>query len=175
MINTESHVRVQWGYTPHSFSFSRDASNAAQKATASARAKEASATEDTRAGLEQVIVLIAEDEETIAETLAMIVEDAGYAPLVAHNGREALVLARERHPKLILTDLMMPYLSGADLIAAVRRHAASEGYISPPIVLVTAAGRMRAEQAGADVIIAKPFDVAKIEAVLQRLIGERSE
>lgn len=175
MIHTESQVRTRWDITPHRFSFGGGSDNVAQEAAVRTPHKETSAAEETRIGHEQVIVLIADDEETIAETLAMIVEDAGYAPLVAHNGREALVLARERHPRLILTDLMMPYLNGADLIAAVRRHAASEGYASPPVVLVTAAGRARAEQAGADYIIAKPFDVARIEAVLERLVGERSE
>lgn len=121
----------------------------------------------------EVIVLIAEDEETIAETLAMIIEDAGYVPVVAHDGRQALLLARERRPKLIVTDLMMPYISGAELIARVRDLAASEGYPAPPIILVTAASAARAKDAGADAIIPKPFDLARIEAVVRRLIGNQ--
>ena len=119
----------------------------------------------------EVTVLIAEDEETIAETLAMIIEDAGYVPVVAHDGRQALLLARERRPQLIVTDLMMPYISGAELIARVRDLAASEGYQAPPIILVTAASAARAKDAGADAIVPKPFDLARIEAVVRRLIG----
>ena len=65
---------------------------------------------------------------------------------------------------------MMPYLSGADLIAAVRAEAAAEGQAPPPVVIVTAASRVRAEEAGADAVIAKPFDVTKVEAVIQRLL-----
>ena len=122
----------------------------------------------------EVIVLIAEDEETIAETLAMIIEDAGYVPVVAHDGRQALLLARERRPRLIITDLMMPYINGAELIAQVRDIAASEGYSAPPIILVTAASAARAKDAGADAVVPKPFDLSRIEAVVQRLMRSQS-
>jgi DNA-binding response OmpR family regulator len=122
---------------------------------------------------QQLTVLVAEDEETIAETLAMIVEDAGYLALVARDGREALALARQHRPQLIITDLMMPYLSGAELIAAVHGAAAAQGYVPPPIVVVTAASRVVAQQAGADIVITKPFDVSKIEAAMERLLGDQ--
>ena len=71
------------------------------------------------------LVLIAEDEEPIAEVVATVVEDAGYTPLLAAHGREALELARAKQPALLITDLMMPYLSGAELIAALRSDAAA--------------------------------------------------
>lgn len=127
---------------------------------------------ETEAEPQQAMVLIAEDEETIADTLAMVIEDAGYVPVVAHDGREALALARQHHPQLIITDLMMPFLNGADLIAAVRRDAAAHGAVPPPVVVVTAASRARAEEAGADVVIVKPFDVTKIEAAMRQLLGQ---
>lgn len=120
---------------------------------------------------EQVLVLIAEDEDTIAETLALIVEDIGYLPVIAHDGREALALARQHRPRLLITDLMMPHLNGGDLIAALREDAASLGIDSPPVIVVTAAGRARAEETGADVIIPKPFDVAKVEDAINQLVG----
>ncbi|HET9980431.1 MAG TPA: response regulator [Ktedonobacterales bacterium] len=120
---------------------------------------------------DQVVVLIAEDEETIAETLAMIVEDAGFAPLVAHDGREALALAQKHRPDLIITDLMMPYLSGTDLIAAIRDEAAAKGFIPPPIMVVTAVSSARALEAQADAVVAKPFNVATVEAMMQRLLS----
>lgn len=122
----------------------------------------------------QTVVLIAEDEITIAETLAMIIEDAGYTPVVARNGREALALARQHHPDLIITDLMMPFLNGADLITAIRGDAAAEGAAPPPIMVVTAASHARAEAAGADIVIVKPFDVTKIEHAMQRLLRSDS-
>ena len=123
-------------------------------------------------GTQQAVVLVAEDEETIAETLALIVEDAGYVAVVAHDGRTALALARQHRPQLIITDLMMPYLSGADLIAALRGEAASNGMDPPAVIVVTAASRARAEAAGADAIILKPFDVRAIEAAMRRLLPD---
>jgi len=119
---------------------------------------------------QRATVLVVEDEESIAETLAMIVEDAGYTPIIARNGREALSMAMRYHPRLIITDLMMPYLSGADFIVAARANAAAEGYPFPPVIIVTAASRTRAEQVGGDVVITKPFDVMKVEAVILQLI-----
>ena len=123
---------------------------------------------------QQARVLIAEDEVTIADTLAMIIEDAGYTPIVARDGREALALARQHHPDLVITDLMMPFLDGADLIAAIHRDAVAEGAAPPPIVVVTAASRARAEAAGADIVIVKPFDVAKLENAMRRLLPGES-
>lgn len=121
------------------------------------------------------VVLIAEDEETIAESLAMIVEEAGYRAIVALDGRQALVLARQCRPALILTDLMMPFLSGSDLIASVRRDAAASGEGAPPIALITAASRARAEEAGADIVVSKPFDVVRIEELLHRFLAEKPQ
>jgi len=119
-----------------------------------------------------VVVLIAEDEESIAETLALVVEDAGYMPVVARNGREALALARQHRPQLIITDLMMPHMSGEELITAARADAAALGAEPPAVVVVTAASRARAEAAGADAVIVKPFDVMKLEAVMHQLLRE---
>lgn len=123
---------------------------------------------------QQTLVLVAEDEETIAETLALIVEDIGYVAIVAHDGREALALARQHHPHLIITDLMMPYLDGAGLIAAVRDDATIQGYAPPPVMVVTAASRARAAEIGADAIIPKPFDVTRIEEVMRQLLDENT-
>lgn len=127
--------------------------------------------EQTPAELEPAIVLVAEDDDVIAGALALVVEDAGHVAVVAHDGQEALALARRYHPRLIITDLVMPHLDGADLIAAVRQDAATRGTTPPAVVVVTAAGRARAEEAGANVIFFKPFDVERLEAAMRRLLG----
>ena len=117
------------------------------------------------------LVLIAEDEEPIAELLAYVVQDAGYTPLVAFHGRRALELARERWPALLITDLMMPYLGGADLIAALSTEAAASHRARPPAILVTGAGPGQARAAGADAVLFKPFQVADLDALLHRILG----
>lgn len=122
------------------------------------------------AGPAEPLVLIAEDEEPLAELVRFVVGEAGYAPLVALNGREALELARGRRPALLIADLMMPYLDGSELIAALRADAAAGGASVPPIVLMTAANMARAREAGADVVLRKPFHLADLEALLRRFL-----
>ncbi|HEX6799728.1 MAG TPA: response regulator [Ktedonobacterales bacterium] len=117
------------------------------------------------------LVLIAEDEQPIAEALAMIVADAGYTPLIASQGKQALELTRAQHPALILTDLMMPLLNGAQLIAAIRADAELDNHHPPPIVLMTAGGVRRALEVNADALLKKPFEIAEVEALLGRFLG----
>ncbi len=120
------------------------------------------------------LVLIAEDEEPIAEALAMLVEDCGYTPLVATNGRQALELARARRPALVITDMMMPYLDGVQLIAALREDAERDGHSPPTTILLSAAGLKRMKTAGADAILPKPFDLDTLEALLRRFLDTSS-
>ncbi|CAA9588164.1 MAG: hypothetical protein AVDCRST_MAG18-4307 [uncultured Thermomicrobiales bacterium] len=116
------------------------------------------------------LVLIAEDELPIAEIVADVVADAGHASLIAPHGRAALDLARAHRPALIITDLMMPLLDGAALVAALRADAAAGGFPPPPIILMTASGVARAAAVGADVVLLKPFDLAELEALLGRFL-----
>lgn len=117
------------------------------------------------------MVLIVDDEAIIAEAVAMLVEDAGYTPVVAHDGREALALARRQPPALVITDLMMPRLDGAGLVAALRREAAAQHRPPPPVIVMTAAGRRRADDMAADAVVPKPFDMDELEGLLLRLLS----
>jgi CheY-like chemotaxis protein len=122
-------------------------------------------------GSEPPLVLVAEDEEPIAAALTIIIEDAGYTPLVAAHGRAALELVRERRPALVITDLMMPYLDGADLIEAIHDDARQNNLPPPPTILMTAAGLRRAQETGADAVLRKPFNIEDVEALLRRFLG----
>lgn len=117
------------------------------------------------------LILIAEDEAPIADAISMIVEDAGYTPMVAEHGEHALALARLHHPALIITDLMMPRLDGIGLIEALHEDARRDGHKIPPIILMTAAGMKRALEVGADAVVRKPFNVDDMEALIRRLVG----
>jgi DNA-binding response OmpR family regulator len=111
-------------------------------------------------------VLIVEDEAPIAEALAYIIEDAGYAARIAVHGRAALVAIQERRPDLVFTDLMMPFMSGVELIATIR----ASGDTTLPIILMSAIARDEMRALGADAIIGKPFTVEAIEALLHRYL-----
>ncbi|MFI5272539.1 MAG: response regulator [Ktedonobacterales bacterium] len=116
------------------------------------------------------VVLIVDDEQPIAEALGMIVADAGCVALLASNGRQGLALARERLPVLVITDLMMPQMDGAELIATLRRDAAAAGRNPPVTVLTTAAPLARAGHILADAYLRKPFDITEVEALLHRFL-----
>lgn len=120
------------------------------------------------------IVLIAEDEEPIAQAIAFIVEDLGYIAAVAIHGQQALELAREHHPALVITDLMMPQMNGAELIRAIRADAASQHVPPPPIILMSAAGKQYIDSVSADAFLPKPFDVTQVEALLERYLHDGS-
>ena len=122
-------------------------------------------------GHEPFLVLIAEDEEPIAEAIALLVGDCGYTPLIANNGRQALELARARRPALLITDLMMPYLDGDQLIAALRGDASRDGSRPLPTILLSAAGLKRMQTSSADVLLPKPFNLDDLEALLRRFLG----
>lgn len=121
------------------------------------------------------VVLIVEDERSIAAVVAEVVAEMGYTPVVASHGRQALELARERWPRLVITDLMMPRMDGAALIAALRAEQAPDGGHTPPILLLTAASMQYARAAGADAILRKPFNLPELEAMLHRLISEGAD
>jgi CheY-like chemotaxis protein len=117
------------------------------------------------------LVLVAEDELVIAEIISLIVADGGAAPLLASDGARALELARAKRPALVITDLMMPAMDGAELIAALRADAEAAGHAPPPVILMTAAGAARARGIPADALLLKPFDVDDLEALVRRFLN----
>ena len=121
---------------------------------------------------EEILILIADDEQPIVEMLATFVADLGYTPVVAQNGQEALDLARQHEPALIITDLMMPIMNGADLILVLRREAEAQGRASPPIVLLTAGSRRAASELPVEAVLLKPFDLSQLERVIRRLLEQ---
>jgi CheY-like chemotaxis protein len=114
---------------------------------------------------------MAEDDEPIAETIALLLEEAGYRVMWVPNGHEALEAARRHWPSLVLTDLMMPRMGGEALIEALRTLAAAEHRPMPPVVLLTAADLTahQAEALGATAVVRKPFDIRDLEALVTRL------
>lgn len=117
-----------------------------------------------------MLVLIADDEQPIATVVAGLVEDMGYTPQIASDGKQALQMARSSWPALLLTDLMMPGLNGIELIEAIRAEAAANNLPQIPTILMTAAGLARGQSAQADAYIAKPFDLDELESLFRTLL-----
>lgn len=115
-------------------------------------------------------ILVADDDVRLADLVRQYLEREGHEVLLAHDGRRALELARQRDPDLLLLDLMMPSVDGWDVCRILRAES------DVPIIMVTA---MSAEDdtllgldLGADDYITKPFSprevVARVRAVLRR-------
>lgn len=126
----------------------------------------------TAAGRDSHAVLIVEDNADLRSYMADIFRDAGYKTILASDGQEGLYAALERRPDLVVTDLMMPKMSGIDLIHRMRK---STPLRTLPIVLLTAKGdeetRRQVREAGADDFLAKPFSDLELLAVARNSIA----
>lgn len=111
-------------------------------------------------------ILVVEDDLPIAEAFHVLLSELGYAVILAFNGRQALEIAVAQSLDLIITDLMMPRLSGAEFITKLRGTLAAV----PPIIVISAADSSFARAAGADRIILKPFDITEVERTVDELL-----
>lgn len=119
---------------------------------------------------EGLYVLIVDDEEAIVDLLSEFVADLGYIPYSAPNGQQALIMAFEHWPVLVITDFMMPKMNGAELIRSLYAEASAQKRVRPPIILLTAAGIPALKGLYVDVIMTKPFDLDQLETVIRRLL-----
>ena len=117
-------------------------------------------------------VLIADDEHNIRHILDFSLHAEGFDVLSAHNGEDALSLAREQGPDLIILDVMMPGKGGIETCRALKNDPETARI---PVILLTAraskADRDAGEQAGADDYITKPFSPQKVIESVQGLLG----
>jgi two-component system, OmpR family, phosphate regulon response regulator PhoB len=125
-------------------------------------------------GASEPCVLVVEDESSLATLLRYNLEREGYRVAEASDGEEALIVADETHPDLVILDWMLPQLSG---IEVCRRMRARGHLRNTPIVMLTARGeesdRIRGLDTGADDYIVKPFSMsellARVRAVMRRV------
>ena len=127
---------------------------------------------------ERSTILLADDDPTIADSLAPFLERAGFHVMVVSDGMAALDKAQKHHPDLIILDVLMPRMDGRETLRRLRKSN-----IWTPTILLTQVGeaseRALALEEGADDYLNKPFDphelLARVRAVLRRARpGERS-
>ncbi len=113
-------------------------------------------------------ILICEDEPALRELIRVSL-GGGFGFLEADDGMAALELARAHHPDVVVLDLMLPGLSGLDVLAELR---AEEDGGATPVVVISAWGdaRDQAFAAGADRFVLKPFDPDDLRALVQELV-----
>ncbi|HVW27942.1 MAG TPA: response regulator [Polyangiaceae bacterium] len=126
-------------------------------------------------GASPLDIVVVEDNEDIADGLLDWLESLGHRVAVARTGRGGVELIRERFPDLVLCDLGLPELDGLDVCRHVRAFPAES---QPIMVALTGWGReddlQRTKEAGFDHHLVKPVAPDKLEALLERVGGERA-
>lgn len=115
-------------------------------------------------------ILVVDDEERLATLVKAYLEQAGFRVVIARDGRDALFIARQEKPDLILLDVMMPELDGHQFLRLHRQER------NTPIILLTAKveedDKVLGLELGADDYVSKPFSprelLARIHALLRR-------
>jgi two-component system, OmpR family, alkaline phosphatase synthesis response regulator PhoP len=122
-------------------------------------------------------ILVADDEPHIGRIIKMKLEQGPFRVSLAYDGQEALdFINRDEHLDLALLDLMMPKLSGLDVLRQVREQ---ERFKSLPCIILTAGGDAKHERdalaLGATQFLTKPFSPKKLYALVARLTGAPDE
>lgn len=118
-------------------------------------------------------ILVVDDEGHIVELISYNLINSGYSVLTANNGIDAVRIAKEDNPNLILLDLMIPGLDGYDVCKAIRSDVNTKNI---SIIMLSAKGeeldKILGLELGADDYITKPFSIrellARIKAILRR-------
>jgi len=123
----------------------------------------------------QPYVLVVEDEDALATLLEYNFRKEGYEVGLAMDGEEALVMAAERTPDLILMDWMLPKLSGVEAFRRLRRREETR---NTPVIMLTARGdetdRITGLDYGADDYMVKPFSIPELFARSRALLRRTS-
>jgi DNA-binding response OmpR family regulator len=122
-------------------------------------------------------VLVADDEPHIGRIIKMKLEQGPFRVTLVYDGRQALdALERESDICLVLLDLMMPHLSGLDVLAAMRKDPR---WANLPCIILTAAGQEQqhtsAMELGANDFLTKPFSPKRLYARAAELVGMSPE
>ena len=119
------------------------------------------------------VVLIVEDNELNMKLFHDLLDAHGYRTLQTRNGMEALALAREERPDLILMDIQLPEVSGLEVTKWLKDD---EGLRDIPVIAVTAfamkGDEERIRQGGCEAYISKPISIATFLDTVRRYLGE---
>ncbi|MCC8181901.1 MAG: response regulator transcription factor [Clostridiales bacterium] len=117
-------------------------------------------------------ILIVDDERVLVKGLRFNLENEGYQVVTGYDGQQAVELARQERPDLILMDVMMPGISGMDACMQIREFS------DVPVIMLTAKGedmdKIMGFECGADDYVTKPFNVLELKARVKALLRRSS-
>lgn len=120
---------------------------------------------------EAPLILCADDDPDILALLTLRLERAGYRVAQAPDGERALALARELSPAVVVLDVMMPRLSGTEVLSALRADESTKGM---RVILISARAHdddvQKGLAAGADAYLAKPFQAPELTDLVKRML-----
>ena len=120
-------------------------------------------------------ILIIDDDPFARRILRLLFESEGYVCKEAENGRRGLAMFEQHRPDLIITDYMMPVLTGIEFLERLGKK--QQRYV-PPVIVATGCLnhdiKIRALQSGARAVLAKPYDIGEIRALANWLLNAES-
>jgi DNA-binding NarL/FixJ family response regulator len=120
-------------------------------------------------------ILLVDDEPGLREAVQAYLEESGYAVQVASNARDAWQLLEQTTPDLVISDIMMPQVSGYEFLKQMREDVR---FLNLPVVFLTAKGmtkdRIEGYNAGCDAYLSKPFNPDELVAIAENLIARRA-
>ena len=127
--------------------------------------------------MNETLILVVEDEASIAEVVSLYLKRAGYSVQIASDGRQAMNVFQRQNPDFVILDLMLPEVDGLSLTRWLRDRS------NVPIIMLTARreeiDRIAGLEMGADDYVVKPFSpqelVSRVRAVMRRLGREQAE
>ncbi|MPS65202.1 MAG: response regulator [Chryseobacterium sp.] len=118
-----------------------------------------------------MLILIAEDDELILKTIEHKLLKEGYEVVVTRNGKDAIDTIKEREIDLIITDIMMPFASGTEILAAVRSFGKKI-----PVIMLSSLGQeevvLEAFDLGASDFMVKPFSPNELILRIKRFTAK---
>ena len=118
------------------------------------------------------VILVAEDQQHIRKLIEYKLSNSGYTVITAADGAQALARARQDRPDLVLLDVMMPLMTGIEVLAALKRDPATQGI---PVLLVTAQSKeeevLKGLEMGADDYVTKPFSPNELAARVRKVLS----
>ncbi|MBI2274491.1 MAG: response regulator transcription factor [Chitinophagaceae bacterium] len=116
-------------------------------------------------------ILVAEDEPMLLKTIELKLKKEGYEVIVTADGRQAAEQIESANPDMVITDIMMPYVSGLELINLIRQKLNRK----TPVIILSAMEQekvvMEAFELGADDYITKPFSLNELVIRVKRLVA----
>ena len=116
-------------------------------------------------------ILVAEDEPMLLKTIELKLKKEGYEVITTTDGREAITGIKEHGPDMVITDIMMPYASGLEIVSLIKQSGKKI-----PVIMLPAMEQekvvMEAFELGADDYITKPFSLNELVIRVKRLMTQ---